>query len=231
MLNTQYRCHPVIGNLASLLFYENSLLHGENTSSIPALLPSFSRITFINNPSPEASKAGRIGALFYYFKDSFCNPGEEELIVRLLGKLFASLQAGESCDSLDARDDNESQSAGQAIGVISLYAAQCWSLQRRIADQRVQISTVDAFQGNEKDLIISDREDEQYENLVTEWTDAADMEVVNSVWKKVKVTDSQPYELKQENAEDTGSTESTDRSGDAADTDSTENSAAAADAE
>ena len=108
---------------------------------------------------------------------------------------------------------------------------------------------------NEKDLIISDREDEQYENLVTEWTDAADMEVVNSVWKKVKVTDSQPYELKQENAEDTGSTESTDSagdagsaegtdsagdagstestdsSGDAADTDSTENSAAAADAE
>ena len=34
---------------------------------------------------------------------------------------------------------------------------------------------------NEKELIISDREDTQYENLVQEWTDAAEMEVENSV--------------------------------------------------
>ena len=102
--------------------------------------------------------------LSYSQKDSFCNLGEEELIVRLLGKLFASLQASSepgdshdshnSHDSHDSHNADESQSAGQAIGVISLYAAQCWSLQRRIIDPKVQISTVDAFQGNEKDLII-----------------------------------------------------------------------------
>ena len=93
--------------------------------------------------------------LSYSQKDSFCNLGEEELIVRLLGKLFASLQASsEPGDSHNSHNADESQSAGQAIGVISLYAAQCWSLQRRIIDPKVQISTVDAFQGNEKDLII-----------------------------------------------------------------------------
>lgn len=40
------------------------------------------------------------------------------------------------------------------IGIISLYAAQSWALNRRIQHPSVQISTVDAFQGNEKDVII-----------------------------------------------------------------------------
>ena len=74
MLNTQYRCHPVIGNLASILFYENSLRHGENTSSIPVLLPSFSRITFINNPSPEVPKAGSSAALLLFLQIPFVTP-------------------------------------------------------------------------------------------------------------------------------------------------------------
>lgn len=59
---------------------------------------------------------------------------------------------------------------------------------------------------NEKDLIISDREDTQYENLVKEWTDAAEMEVEKSVWNRVKVTDAQPYELKEAQTEETDST-------------------------
>lgn len=79
---------------------------------------------------------------------------------------------------------------------------------------------------NEKKLIISDREDEQYDDLLAEWKDAADMEVKNGVWKKVKVTDSQPYELKQETAEDTqntGDADSTEATGDAGNTDGTGN--------
>ena len=85
---------------------------------------------------------------------------------------------------------------------------------------------------NEKELIISDREDTQYENLVQEWTDAAEMEVENSVWNKVKVTDTQPYELKQAETEDTGTTDSTgstDGTGDAADSTEEAGSAEAAD--
>ena len=93
---------------------------------------------------------------------------------------------------------------------------------------------------NEKELIISDREDTQYENLVQEWKDAAEMEVENSVWNKVKVTDTQPYELKQAETEDTGTTDSTgstdgtdaettDGTGDAADSTEEAGSAEAAD--
>lgn len=66
---------------------------------------------------------------------------------------------------------------------------------------------------NEKDLIISDREDTQYENLVKEWTDAAEMEVEKSVWNRVKVTDAQPYELKEAQTEETDSTGNTESTG------------------
>lgn len=41
-----------------------------------------------------------------------------------------------------------------SCGIISLYAAQCWVLNKQIQLPSIQISTVDAFQGNEKDLII-----------------------------------------------------------------------------
>lgn len=40
-----------------------------------------------------------------------------------------------------------------SIGIIALYAAQQWALNKRIQHPAIQISTVDAFQGNEKDLI------------------------------------------------------------------------------
>lgn len=66
---------------------------------------------------------------------------------------------------------------------------------------------------NEKDLIISDREDTQYESLVKEWTDAAEMEVEKSVWNRVKVTDAQPYELKEAQTEETDSTGNTESTG------------------
>ena len=47
---------------------------------------------------------------------------------------------------------NEVTSTNISIGVISLYLAQCHMLTRCIP--QVQISTVDAFQGSEKDIII-----------------------------------------------------------------------------
>lgn len=74
---------------------------------------------------------------------------------------------------------------------------------------------------NKKDVIISDREDTQYNDMVEEWKDAADMDVKNSVWKKVKVTDAQPYELKEAQTEETDSTGSTESTGEE-NTDSTD---------
>lgn len=41
-----------------------------------------------------------------------------------------------------------------SLGVISLYAAQCTAFHRKMGESPFQFSTVDAFQGNEKDVIV-----------------------------------------------------------------------------
>ena len=68
--------------------------------------------------------------------DSLVNLGEVEIIRRLLAE---TRQTDEDAPS---------------VGVISLYAAQARTLARSLSDPAIQISTVDAFQGSEKDAIV-----------------------------------------------------------------------------
>lgn len=71
---------------------------------------------------------------------------------------------------------------------------------------------------NKKATIISEREQDAYDKLLEEWEDAAQMKVENSVWKKVKVTDSKKFMYKtveqtdtsDQAADESGSTESMD---------------------
>ena len=58
VLDVQYRCHPVIANLASSLFYGNKLRHGENTTSILRAIPSLPPVVFVHNVSPETPRGG-----------------------------------------------------------------------------------------------------------------------------------------------------------------------------
>lgn len=52
-----------------------------------------------------------------------------------------------------------------------------------------------------KELIISEREEEHYQAELAEFVDAAEFEVVEKVWKQIKITDSQVYTFKTEEAE------------------------------
>lgn len=61
-----------------------------------------------------------------------------------------------------------------------------------------------------KQLIISDREDENYETELTEWTEEADFEVVKKVWKQLKITDSKLYTFKTEETTDDNTADDTD---------------------
>ena len=81
--------------------------------------------------------------LEYLFIDSIINNGEIIIIQKLLSQFHP----------LDTQSLTE-QSNSLSIGIISLYSAQNWSLNKRIQRPSLQISTVDAFQGNEKDVII-----------------------------------------------------------------------------
>ena len=65
---------------------------------------------------------------------------------------------------------------------------------------------------NKKESIISEREQEQYDKLVEDWTKDSKLKVEKNVWKKVEVTDSVSFQYKpaeqsepEEGSEDAGS--------------------------
>lgn len=59
---------------------------------------------------------------------------------------------------------------------------------------------------NKKESIISEREQEQYDELVEDWTKDSKLKVEKNVWKKVEVTDSVSFQYKPaEGSEDAGS--------------------------
>lgn len=77
---------------------------------------------------------------------------------------------------------------------------------------------------NKRASIISEREQEAYNNLLEEWEEAADMKIEESVWKKLKITDSKSFIYKTE--------EQTETSDDAAaEEDASEDAAGADDAD
>lgn len=55
---------------------------------------------------------------------------------------------------------------------------------------------------NKKDSIISEREQDRYDELLKEWEDAAEMNIDEKVWKKLTITDSKSFMYKTED-EDT----------------------------
>ena len=56
-----------------------------------------------------------------------------------------------------------------------------------------------------KDSIISEREQDRYDELLKEWEDAAEMNIDEKVWKKLTITDSKSfmYKTEDESSEDT----------------------------
>ncbi|XP_075056542.1 5'-3' DNA helicase ZGRF1 isoform X3 [Mixophyes fleayi] len=135
MLRTQYRCHPTISAVANELFYEGYLLNGVSDEDRKPVLDWLPTLCFYNASGTEQVQGN----------NSFHNVEEASFTVKLIQSLIVSgIQ-------------------GSMIGVITLYkaqmnkiscmlscAAQCDSVEVRA----VQVSTVDAFQGAEKEIII-----------------------------------------------------------------------------
>ncbi|KAM9330477.1 5'-3' DNA helicase ZGRF1 [Gastrophryne carolinensis] len=135
MLRTQYRCHPVISAVVNNLFYEGYLLNGVSQEDRIPLLDWLPTLCFYNACGTEQVEGN----------NSFHNVEEASFTVKLIQSLIAS------------------GIEGSMIGVITLYksqmskvcsllasASQCDPAQMRV----VQVSTVDAFQGAEKEIII-----------------------------------------------------------------------------
>ncbi|KAG8134510.1 hypothetical protein E2320_007622 [Naja naja] len=134
LLRTQYRCHPVIAAITNELFYEGILLNGISEIDRSPLLDWLPTLCFYSVNGSEQIEAD----------NSFYNMAESFFIVKLIQSLVAS--------GVD----------GSVIGVITLYKSQMSKIRNLFGAihmdaaqiKTVQVSTVDAFQGAEKEIIV-----------------------------------------------------------------------------
>ncbi|XP_060684099.1 protein ZGRF1-like [Hemiscyllium ocellatum] len=135
MLRTQYRCHPVISTITNELFYNGNLKDGLSASNLNPLLDWLPTLCFYNVKGHDQMDM-----------DGSCHNLEEATFtVKLIQSLIA-------CGI-----------KGSMIGVITLYKSQMHKLCGMLdytakcdpaEIKAVHISTVDAFQGAEKEIII-----------------------------------------------------------------------------
>ncbi|KAM6206407.1 5'-3' DNA helicase ZGRF1 [Sarcoramphus papa] len=134
LLRTQYRCHPAISAIANELFYEGNLIDGVSEKDRSPLLDWLPTLCFYSVNGVEQIERD----------NSFYNMAEVHFTVKLIQSLIAS------------------GIEGSAIGVITLYKSQMCKIQNLLSGvhseafetKAVQVSTVDAFQGAEKEIIV-----------------------------------------------------------------------------
>ncbi|NXG74259.1 ZGRF1 protein, partial [Baryphthengus martii] len=134
LLRTQYRCHPAISAVANDLFYGGNLIDGVSAQERSPLLHWLPTLGFYSVNGVEQIERD----------NSFSNMAEAHFTVKLVQSLVAS------------------GIEGSAIGVITLYKSQMCKVQNLLRGphseafemKSVQVSTVDAFQGAEKEIIV-----------------------------------------------------------------------------
>ncbi|XP_072191172.1 5'-3' DNA helicase ZGRF1 isoform X2 [Excalfactoria chinensis] len=134
LLRTQYRCHPAISAIANELFYEGNLIDGVSEKERSPLLDWLPTLCFYSVSGLEQIERD----------NSFYNMAEVHFTVKFIQSLIAS--------GID----------GSAVGVITFYKSQMCKIQNLLRSvhseafpmKAVQVSTVDAFQGAEKEIII-----------------------------------------------------------------------------
>ncbi|XP_065909970.1 5'-3' DNA helicase ZGRF1-like isoform X2 [Dysidea avara] len=133
MLKTQYRCHPRLSSLSNKLFYGGQLVDGVSESDripVKASLPTLCFCDVVGGRE-QCDQDG-----------SFSNPQEAQFVVMLI----------ELCVQWGVPLEN--------VGVIVLYRSQVGMIKNKLTNHKqltshsVLISTVDAFQGGERDVII-----------------------------------------------------------------------------
>lgn len=142
-LSTQYRMHPCIGDLISHLFYDGKVQNGVSEAERSIELPMLNgcAITWLSTSKAGRSRfeqpAGHNGK-------GFINPLEVTVVQQLLQRL-----------------DQEIAVCGKpySIGIITPYRAQLELIRNRLKQTpfphiQVDINTVDAFQGSQRDIII-----------------------------------------------------------------------------
>ncbi|CAG2220680.1 Protein ZGRF1 [Mytilus edulis] len=134
MLHTQYRCHPYISQVSNSLFYNNVLRNGISVEDRDPVMDELPALCFYDVCD---------GLEINDRDGSFYNDKEAQFIMFLI-------------EVLVDRDVDPVR-----IGVISLYKSQMYKITNLLGSNKnckelkgVMVSTVDAFQGGERDVII-----------------------------------------------------------------------------
>ena len=129
MLSIQYRCHPSIAKICSELFYQNKIRNGIGCDDRMPLFGMPTMCLFNVACGNERFQGG-----------STCNDSEAIVVVALVKRLI------------------ELGVTSEEIGVIAFYKAQVDLISEPLSEGHkhpiVDISTVDAFQGDEREIII-----------------------------------------------------------------------------
>ncbi|SBS98489.1 conserved Plasmodium protein, unknown function, partial [Plasmodium ovale curtisi] len=135
IMNKQYRCHPTISNICSHLFYGNKIENARCTESIKIVYTKYDahvNIILIRKANREI-----------HYNSSFINVLEANIILQI-------------CESMIKSGINPDD-----IGIISLFKYQTFYIQNKMKNsinyhnlKRIKVSTVDSFQGIEKEIIL-----------------------------------------------------------------------------
>ncbi|OMJ16754.1 Protein ZGRF1 [Smittium culicis] len=133
LLSKQYRCHPNISKLLNSLFYNNRLVDGIGIADRLPVFKGLPAMCFVD--VYEGSEKQNGGSVSFY------NSHEIDICIALINFFVYKLKI-----------------EPLKIGVISLYKDQANMIADRLGQKDgtslVKSSTVDAFQGSEKDIII-----------------------------------------------------------------------------
>lgn len=139
-LSTQYRMHPCIGDLISILFYDGKVQSGvsarDRTVELPLLMGKV--ITWISTSDKMDKRFEK------QHGQSYENEAEANIILKVLKQLDHEME------------NHENQ---YSIGVITPYRAQLERIRNRIPNLElknisVDVNTVDAFQGSQRDIML-----------------------------------------------------------------------------
>ena len=141
-LRTQYRMHPAIGNLIGDVFYEGQLENGVDGDARPDSGWMPAPVTWLSTSGLPDRRETRQGL-------SYANLAEAEAILERL-RDFENMRRAEGWDRQ------------LEVGIISGYQGQVEQLNRLIGpgdgdrwqSLRIEIATVDAFQGRECDVVV-----------------------------------------------------------------------------
>lgn len=126
-LNEQYRMHPMIAEFPSTTFYNGKLNSAQLTRERePIKSPLFVKPVMFIDVSSKETRCGR----------SYKNEAESDVVKKVVVQLIE--------DNINPVN----------IAVLTPYAAQVINVQEYLTVKGIEVCTIDAFQGREKDVII-----------------------------------------------------------------------------